>query len=413
LKQILEFPDGFIKQVESSDIRWQPDFGTWPESLTGINYINPYQSIMAGFNDEGAHIHRFSDSVYLYGIENEGYVAFYNLDFDDNTDTFSIVCSAASENWGKAEIRIDSLNGDLAGTCQLPRTSGWYDTKTYSCPVTIPKGIHNIYLLFYSDNWHVAGVFKSIFFVKSGINSKQPPYNGIAIDLPGKIEAEEYDIGGRNTSYSDKTTGNEGERFRFEDVDIETTIDIGLGYNVGWIENGEWLEYTINCPKTYIMDIQLRIACMDPGEKIRIKLDGQILGTVTLPNTSGWQNWETVTLEDVTIPAGDNQILRLEFLDSGFNLNWLNFIGKEILNLNGAENKRFVTFYPNPAQDQIMVNTHKKAFLKVYNIYGQLMIQEELSVYENKINVSGLSPGSYIVKIADGTHIHSEILIIE
>jgi len=39
---------------------------------------------------------------------------------------------------------------------------------------------------------------------------------------------------------------NVGGQYRpDEGVDIEKTSDTGGGYNVGWISEGEWLEYTI------------------------------------------------------------------------------------------------------------------------------------------------------------------------
>jgi hypothetical protein len=52
------------------------------------------------------------------------------------------------------------------------------------------------------------------------------------------IEAEDYN------SYYDTTAGNSGGAFRNDDVDIEYCHDSSAysSYNIGWIENGEWLE---------------------------------------------------------------------------------------------------------------------------------------------------------------------------
>ena len=92
-------------------------------------------------------------------------------------------------------------------------------------------------------------------------STEQQPYPGPdPHPIPGKIEAEDYDIGGEGVAYHDATLGNEGGEYRSDDVDIEITTDTGDGYNVGWIEEGEWLAYTVEVSSTGLYDIQLRVA---------------------------------------------------------------------------------------------------------------------------------------------------------
>jgi hypothetical protein len=78
--------------------------------------------------------------------------------------------------------------------------------------------------------------------------------------IPGRIEAEDYDLGGEIVAYHDTTLGNEGGEYRSDDVDIEITTDRGGGYDVGWIEEGEWLAYTVDVRSTGLYDIQVRVA---------------------------------------------------------------------------------------------------------------------------------------------------------
>ena len=56
--------------------------------------------------------------------------------------------------------------------------------------------------------------------------------------VPGRIEAEDYDLGGEGIAYHDTTPGNLGGIYRQDDVDIETLAGEGTP-NVGWIRNGE------------------------------------------------------------------------------------------------------------------------------------------------------------------------------
>ena len=132
----------------------------------------------------------------------------------------------------------------------------------------------------------------------------QRPFGGTINNLPGQIQAEDYDIGGQGVAYYDDTPGNSGGAFRPDDVDIEPTTDAGGGYDVGWIDPGEWLEYTVNVPDpSAIYSIKARVASTAAGQ-MRVRLDGTVLGTIQIPNTGGWQNWQTVTLTNVPLAGG-------------------------------------------------------------------------------------------------------------
>jgi len=48
--------------------------------------------------------------------------------------------------------------------------------------------------------------------------------------------------------YSDTDSANQGGTYRSEDVAFRPKTDIGGRFNAGWIESGDWLEYTINVP---------------------------------------------------------------------------------------------------------------------------------------------------------------------
>ena len=169
----------------------------------------------------------------------------------------------------------------------------------------------------------------------------QRPFGWTINNLPGQIQAEDYDTGGQGVAYSDDTTGNSGSAFRSDDVDIEATADAGGGYDVGWIDPGEWLEYTVNVPDpSAIYSIQARVASTAAGQ-MRVRLDGVILGVIQIPNTGGWQNWQTVTLTNIPIAGGNgSKALRLEMITSGFNLNWVELDRVQICGTNNVALKQ-------------------------------------------------------------------------
>lgn len=143
---------------------------------------------------------------------------------------------------------------------------------------------------------------------------------------PSRIEAEDYDLGGEGTAYHDTNDDNRGGAYRADGVDLQSTSDAGGGYNVGWINPGEWLEYTVDLQSgTY--DLQARLASPNDGTQLRASLDGETLGTFDVPDTGDWQNWRTVSLDDVGVSGGG--VLRLEALDSGFNVNWVGFVASD------------------------------------------------------------------------------------
>ncbi len=153
----------------------------------------------------------------------------------------------------------------------------------------------------------------------------QLPYGGVVPTLPGRIEAENYDTGGEGVAYYNTTVGNPGGVYRSDDVGIEPTSDTGGGYDVSWLNNGEWLEYTVNPPDaTAVYSISVRVASPSGGGQLRVRLNGAVLGTVAIPNTGGFQSWQTVTLPAVSLAGGiGSQALRLEVITNEFSINWI------------------------------------------------------------------------------------------
>jgi len=115
------------------------------------------------------------------------------------------------------------------------------------------------------------------------------PYKGTPSVIPGTIQAEDFDIGGEGVAYHDLDAGNNGGRYRpSESVDIQTTTDTGGGYNVGWMEAGEWLQYTVNVATTGTYDLDVRVAANGNGGTFHIEFNGvDKTGSMVIPNTAG------------------------------------------------------------------------------------------------------------------------------
>lgn len=159
-------------------------------------------------------------------------------------------------------------------------------------------------------------------YITVGSGCGQVPFHGSPILIPGKIEAENFDIGGPGIAYHDTTAGNSGNQYRTqEDVDIENCSDTGGGYNVGWVSQGEWLAYTLDVPAAGEYTIQARAASQSTGGRFRLEFNGvDKTGNIIVPTTGGWQSWTTVSTT-VTLSAG-KQVMRFVSDAADYNVNY-------------------------------------------------------------------------------------------
>lgn len=106
-------------------------------------------------------------------------------------------------------------------------------------------------------------------------------------------------------------------------VQTETTSDTGGGQNVGYIDAGDWMNYTVDVPTAGLYRVSYRVASLAGGGDISLERSGggTVFGTRTIPATGSWQTWSTVT-HDVQLPAG-KQSIAVAAKAGGFNLNWI------------------------------------------------------------------------------------------
>ncbi|MEM1097051.1 MAG: carbohydrate-binding protein, partial [Bacteroidota bacterium] len=137
-------------------------------------------------------------------------------------------------------------------------------------------------------------------------------------------------------------------------IQTENTSDPRGGIqNVGFIDHGEYLMFEpINL--TGIGFISFRVASNNTGGQIEVRLDGvdgELVGTVHVPHTGGWQTWtdRTISIPEVT---GTHQLFllfqRFPGNNSLFNVNYMQFHGQGIalsqpLEINGLN----ATYFDN------------------------------------------------------------------
>ena len=167
-------------------------------------------------------------------------------------------------------------------------------------------------------------------------SAAQGPYAMEATAIPGTVEAENFDTGGQgvasNDNDPDANLGSQdfagiGNIYRNPDgVDLEPTADTGGGSNVGFINTGEWLEFTVDVATAGEYDVIARVASEGSGGSFSLEFNGvDKTGAIGFPATGGFQTWTDAVKENVVLEAGV-QIMRLNFLSSNFNINKLTFV---------------------------------------------------------------------------------------
>ncbi|WP_380052068.1 carbohydrate-binding protein [Falsihalocynthiibacter sp. SS001] len=130
------------------------------------------------------------------------------------------------------------------------------------------------------------------------------------------LNAVEYDNGGQGVSYNDDPGLDGGTNGGRDGSDVEVT---GAG-DVGWIADGEWLEYTIDVPADGSYDAELLMSFGGSGGRSATlefyKPDASTpyasSGPVANGSTGSWTTFETRDAGSIDLEAGE-QVVRITF----------------------------------------------------------------------------------------------------
>jgi hypothetical protein len=129
-----------------------------------------------------------------------------------------------------------------------------------------------------------------------------PPSNGKTI--PGKIEAENWD-------------SKSGSPFAI------ATNDAGGGQQVVGMTNGSWLDYNVTVTQPGNYTVKFRVATTQNFAQFQIKSGNTVLGTINIPNTGGWDVWQTATLSNISLTVGEQTIRIQSSSNESCNFNWM------------------------------------------------------------------------------------------
>jgi photosystem II stability/assembly factor-like uncharacterized protein len=248
------------------------------------------------------------------------------------------------------------------------------------------------------------------------INGEKKPFGEIPRPIPGIIEVEDFDEGGQGIGYNDATIINEGGEYRInESVGIQKCGE--GGFNVGWIDGGEWLSYSVVVGSTAKYDINVRTA-VNAAAKIEIVFsNGEITtGEISLSPSGGWQAWKTFTKKGVQLNAGE-QDMKVLFKTSGFNLNYIDIQPAPLVSVNQLAGESNISMFPNPFEKGTLTietsNINQSVKLSIHSCDGRTIFNGNYAANDKiGINRGVFSKGIYLINLSSNDYTESMKLIV-
>lgn len=127
-----------------------------------------------------------------------------------------------------------------------------------------------------------------------------------------------------HTDYYNPTAGGTDGGLGGDDGFEACTDASGCGLNVGWVNTGDYVEWSYTAPDDGLYSIDVRLASDDPAWSHELEVDSTTVATMSGSSTGGWQTWSTFQSTEFFMTAGTHTI-RINFVDAAETQN-INFI---------------------------------------------------------------------------------------
>jgi hypothetical protein len=241
-------------------------------------------------------------------------------------------------NGGTFKFTTTGATSYDSGTINAAATGQWQSYQQVSkTGFTLNAGTHVVRLEMFGT---VAYNLKNMEFVKTGTGTPPPgpspivqwPYGSTQafpnpLQIPGTIQAENFDEGGPTLAYSDTSPTNEGNSNHRSSEQVDLCFHGNVESKICYGAANEWTEYTVNVQQAAKYDITARYTngCSGNGS-FGLRIDGVGIGTFTAtPLLNDWGTFRTATLQDVSLQPG-NHILQYINFSGCHDVDWFSFV---------------------------------------------------------------------------------------
>jgi beta-glucanase (GH16 family) len=160
-------------------------------------------------------------------------------------------------------------------------------------------------------------------FDNASVTGSSAAWDGAAVEIPGVIQAENFDTGGPGYAYpaSWKHQGessfrpDEGPAIKQITTHGEPNVTPG-GYYLNNLPTDAYVNYSVHIAKEGSYTFRARVASQGTGGTIHFNLDQKnTTKSMQIPDTGGPENWTMLYFGPVQLPAG-NHVISLK-VDSG------------------------------------------------------------------------------------------------
>lgn len=284
-----------------------------------------------------------------------------------------------------------------------------------------------------------------------GRGCSREPFDGEPIPLPGRIELEHFDHGGHALAYFDATPfQNSGGVFRpFDAVDLSAHPVDSLNVLVDELQEGEWMEYTVEVAQSGTYAVVLGSVKDDARGRVDLSMDGEQIATFSrlsgdcgdlLGAGAAAPGARCTTRNEIALQVGV-QKLRVNVVSDPGRLDFLHVAMTSATSVEGqggggqgsggqgggesplAPQTEAVALsvFPNPFNPtttiRFTLQTPQRGSLSVHTMAGQQVIDQPVrwfmpGVHTVEFNASGYPSGVYIVRLATDSGVWSERMIL-
>ncbi|MEN8228492.1 MAG: cellulase family glycosylhydrolase [Bacteroidota bacterium] len=286
------------------------------------------------------------------------------------------------------------------------------DTTSFLDLESIPNTYHHYRIIAHYNAGEVSHSHPQRIFLKEYIPKVRGYFLGQAHQIPGTVEAEDFDTGGEGLAYHDMDPRNIAGAYRPDEA-VDIYDRNGDGYHIGNALPGEWYEYSVMVEQEGEYFIDVHLAAIEAHGKFLIAIGDKASDTLEALNSNSWLYTEKVSFS-MWLTEGE-QIMRFTVIDQPlFNIDKIDFA----LNTTGInpfiKDAEDLIVFQGPEGDVLvpLPDNHHTELVSMYSLSGKVIRSKQHPDRPCHLATDGLEKGIYIIKAFSSGQVHSAKILI-